>query len=407
MKLVFVSNYINHHQIPFSNALYQEVEGNFRFIQTEPMEEERVRMGWNEEEAPSYVMYSYNSPEECQNWIMDSDIVIYGGAEDESYIKPRLKAGKSVFRYSERLYKTGQWKAISPRGLMKKYHDHTRYRKDKVYLLCAGAYVSSDFDIIRAYPDKMFRWGYFTEAKQYDVADLMEAKGSVINNQKVISLLWAGRIIPYKHPQLAVGVAKHLKERGIPFHLDIIGGGEMEDVIKAMIAEYKLVDCVTLRGFKKPEEVRTYMEKADIYLATSNREEGWGAVINEAMNSGCAVVANHTMGAAPYLISHEENGLIYEDGKEKQLYNQVERLATEDAFRKKLGIAAYETITQVWNPENAAACLMKLIRKLKLTADHKLPKEGRAAVWTANGPGSKAPVISERKMYRYLITKNR
>ena len=53
------------------------------------------------------------------------------------------------------------------------------------------------------------------------------------------------------------------------------------------------------------------MERADIYLATSDRQEGWGAVINEAMNSGCAVVADHMMGAVPYLISHEENGMIY------------------------------------------------------------------------------------------------
>ena len=34
------------------------------------------------------------------------------------------------------------------------------------------------------------------------------------------------------------------------------------------------------------------MEQADIYLFTSDRNEGWGAVANEAMNSACAMVAD-------------------------------------------------------------------------------------------------------------------
>ena len=52
---------------------------------------------------------------------------VFGGVEDESYIKPRLKAGKIVIRASERLYREGQWKSISPRGRKKKYEDHTQY----------------------------------------------------------------------------------------------------------------------------------------------------------------------------------------------------------------------------------------------------------------------------------------
>ena len=46
------------------------------------------------------------------------------------------------------------------------------------------------------------------------------------------------------------------------------------------------------------------MEKSHIHLFTSNHLEGWGAVVNEAMNSGCAVVANREAGAVPYLIEH-------------------------------------------------------------------------------------------------------
>ena len=177
MKAVFVSNYINHHQIPFCDAMYRLMEGEFAFIQTERMEEHRVQMGWDLAEQPEYVRCHYEEPEVCRRMIADCDMVIFGGTDDESYIKERLATGKPVIRVSERLYKTGQWKAVSPRGLKKKYEDHTRYRRAQVYLLCAGAYVPSDFHIIRAYPDKMFRWGYFPETRHYIIEDLLAAKG--------------------------------------------------------------------------------------------------------------------------------------------------------------------------------------------------------------------------------------
>ena len=177
LQFVFVSNYINHHQIPFCNAMYRELNGSFRFIQTEPMEEERVKMGWQDESDLSYVKHFYEESGECGRLIMDAEVVLFGGTDDESYIAPRLAAGKPVLRYSERLYKTGQWKAVTPRGLLKKFKDHTKYRNSPVYLLCSGAYVPSDFHIVRAYPDKMFRWGYFPETKHYDLDRLMEGKG--------------------------------------------------------------------------------------------------------------------------------------------------------------------------------------------------------------------------------------
>lgn len=192
-RIAFVSNYINHHQIPFCNAMNRLLEGGFTFVETEPMEDERVRMGWHEEERPGYVRRYYEEPRACRELILDQDMVLFGGTDEESYIKERLEAGKPVIRISERLYKEGQWKAVSPRGLWKKYHDHTRYRKGPVWLLCAGAYVASDFHIIRSYPGKMYCWGYFPETKTYDVDMLLRQKG--YGEEKIPYLLWAARMM--------------------------------------------------------------------------------------------------------------------------------------------------------------------------------------------------------------------
>lgn len=414
MYITFVSNYINHHQIPFCKAMCAKEGVKFTFVQTEPMEAERVKMGWTVKDALSFVKYYYKEPQKCAELILKSDVVIFGGTDDESYIKPRLKAGKPVIRCSERLYREAQWKAVSPRGLVKKYLDHTRYRKEKVYLLCAGGYVPDDFHIVRAYPGKMYRWGYFPETRRYDIAALMSGKGYTGNGalekekKRPLYLLWVGRFMTLKHPELAIHAAGYLKGLGISFHLDMVGGGAMEEVLKKMIREKGLEKEVTLTGYKKPEEVRERMEKADILLATSDRGEGWGAVINEAMNSGCVVIADHMMGAVPFLIRHRENGLIYEDGNYLQMCRLTAEMAENEQARRRLGVNAYKTITQEWNAENAAEKLVELIHSLglveeKATASAQGEKAVKSDKYT--GPCSPAPVIRERKMYQWLCGK--
>ena len=89
MTLTFVSNYINHHQIPVSDELYRLLGDGYTFIQTEPVEEERLRMGWRDESGKlPYLKLFYEEPERCRELILNSDVVVFGGTDEESYIRP-------------------------------------------------------------------------------------------------------------------------------------------------------------------------------------------------------------------------------------------------------------------------------------------------------------------------------
>lgn len=387
MKITFISNYINHHQIPLANELYAELGDNYRFIQTEPMEEDRVKMGWGAEvKNIPYLLYFYEQPEECEKLVLESDVVVFGGVEDESYIQPRLKAGLFTIRCSERIYKEGQWKMISPRGLIKKYKDHVQYRKKDVYLLCAGGYVADDFRLIGAYPDKMMKWGYFVEKYNYDLQKLFSLKEE---NQET-AILWVGRMIDLKHPEYAVQMAVELKKLGKKFKLQFIGDGEKKEEIVTLAKSFNLEDCVEFMGFMSPKDVRKQMEKADILLMTSNRIEGWGAVVNEAMNAGCVVVASHIIGSAPYLIQHEENGLVFKAGSYASLTKEILKIIDNDCYRKKMGMAAYETIDTLWNPKTAAKRFIEFCNTKKVDRYEE-------------GPCSQAIPVREKSMYRKMV----
>jgi len=376
------------------------LEGGFTFVQTQAMEEERVRMGWHEAERPAYVRCFYEEEAWCRQLILDCDIVLFGGTDEEGYIRERLEAGSPVIRISERLYKTGQWKAVSPRGLRKKYLDHTRYRKAEVYLLCAGAYVASDFRLVGAYPGKMFCWGYFPETRHYAVEELMERKGC--GEERIPYFLWAGRMIDWKHPELALETARHLGEKGLKYRMELIGDGPLRRRMEALADRYGLRDRVGFLGYQPPEAVRQYMERADVFLFTSDRQEGWGAVANEAMNSGCALVADHMIGAAPFLVRDGENGFLYEDGKRECLFSLAERLAKDTQLCRRLGQNAYRTITEVWNAENAAERLMELVRRILGREDVQKTGEFQLSDGVVCVPCAPVPRLSGRGVRRSL-----
>ena len=71
MKLVFISNFFNHHQKPLSDEFYRILGDEYHFISTTEMPQERLKMGYPVLTA-SYVKYTYKSKsekEECINLI--------------------------------------------------------------------------------------------------------------------------------------------------------------------------------------------------------------------------------------------------------------------------------------------------------------------------------------------------
>lgn len=391
MTITFISNYINHHQIPFSDALYTLLGNDYHFIQTQPMEEERLAMGWSRdgEELP-YVLLLSQQEEECRRLILESDVLLAGWSGREDLVQERMLSGKMTVRISERIYREGRFKAISPRGLLHKYKEHIRFRNSKAYLLCAGAYVASDFALIRAYPGKMYRFGYFPETRHYLPGELEEKKMETDR----IEIAWAARFIPLKHPEYMLQLAKNLKERPEgAFHIHMVGGGEMEEKMKVLARTYQIEERITFYGFQSPAKVREIMEKCHIQIFTSNHLEGWGAVVNEGMNSGCVPVGNVQAGAVPYLIRHGYNGMVYPDDDYGKMEEAVRYLMTHPKERRDMGRHAYETIVQKWNAEEAAKRLIVMIEGW----------QKKEAVVYEDGPLSPAPVIAPGRMYASMM----
>lgn len=357
MKIVFVSNFFNHHQAFVSDRLYKLVQGDFRFIAMTEVPQERKELGYSEE-VSDYVI-RYDSSSECMLYIrslIDSaDIVIIGSA-DESLLRNRKRMKKPIFRYSERPLKNGsqlwkypirwiRWHLNNPANV-------------PIYMLCASAYTATDYHSYGLFRNKTLRWGYFPECRRYlNVQNMLLEK-------KTNELLWCGRFLDWKHPDMALALAKRLKEAGYHFKLNMVGMGEMHEELEALVQKWQLSDVVYFLGSKSPKEVREYMERCGIYLFTSDRKEGWGAVLNEAMNSGCAVIASKEAGSTPYLVDDGVSGYVYDPDDLDCIYERTKYLLDHPMEQMRIGLNAYEKIIHVWNPENAAERLMVIFDRI-------------------------------------------
>ncbi len=182
--------------------MVRKLGDDFKFIATEPIHDERLEMKYeNMNDKYSFCIKSYedDSYDLAMELCKTSDVVIIGSAPEE-FIQSRLIENKLTFRYSERIFKKGLWRIASPRAIYSLYRNHTRYRNHNLYMLCASAYTSSDFSYVGAYNNKTFKWGYFPEVKKYDVRELFLKK----KNNRMMSILWVGRLIEWKHPELAI-----------------------------------------------------------------------------------------------------------------------------------------------------------------------------------------------------------
>ena len=381
MKIVIVSNYINHHTKSLCYELYKILGDRFAFVETKQSEDsaDAFKRGYayfmantNTEEKP-WLVRGWQAQEQARKIIFDADAVITANCSDD-WVMSRLKAGKLTFRAHERWYrKPLPWYQF-PRAIIGGWLHHGRF--PSLHLLSASGYTAADAAKIGCFRGKAYRWGYFPAFREYTMQQIEENK---CNETPVI--LWAGRFIDWKRADDALAVCEKLLTEGYRFRLRIAGSGPEEENLRRTVKG--MGNTVQFMGVLSPEELRDEMEKSDIFLFTSDFQEGWGVVLNEAMNSGCAVVASHAAGSTPYLVKDRENGLIYPCGNREAMAEKIRELLDSPVCRLQMGRRAYETIRDQWTPEQAAT---KLVRLCECLLNGTPPVE-------TDGPCSAAPII--------------
>jgi len=382
MKIVFISNFLNPHQYPVAKALYELTDGEYRFVELESMPDSFRKAGFPDYDKKPWLIKAWKSENslcETDRLVLDADVMIAGGcAAVEPYIDKRLKLDKLTFKYTERWFKRGLLNLLSPNIFKPVLSYHLKHRNKPYYLLCASAFSACDANMVGMFKNKAYRWGYFPKTGS-DVCD--EDIFRIFRKPYPFRIMTVCRMLDWKQPEMMVKAAKYLHDNDFDFIMDMYGSGERMEVVRSLIKKYDLESVVVMRGNIPNEKIHEEMRRHHCLLFTSNKREGWGAVVNEAMANGCTVVGASKIGAVPYLIKNGNSGIVFRDGDQNDLNEKLLELAANVSRCERLAREARKTITILWSPEEAAKRIIKLSESIL---------NGEMAPFTDGGPCSLA-----------------
>lgn len=351
MKCVFHTLCSSPHQLPLACELVRLLgEDNYRYVAVSPMQNERRQMGWGGGRDMRWIVRQWEDKEKANALIRSAEIFITG-ERDLSLMEFHLNQHHPVIYCSERWFKPrlGICRLMLPAYFKMAYNfvKLLTRRNSTLYYYPMGVHAARDMArlcglmhgdwrclfkapelVFQKEPggkiclqgkniknsgryclDKMRLWGYFVENSELNRKESIELRKMTRKAGSIIRVLWVGRLLDWKRVDTiikAVGEHSKMRERfgSLPeITLDIYGTGPKRERLKRMAAKYNC-DIRFYSPVPIPE-VRALMRQHDVYVLASNSYEGWGAVVNEALEEGMDVLGTFEAGASATLLPRE------------------------------------------------------------------------------------------------------
>jgi glycosyltransferase involved in cell wall biosynthesis len=158
-------------------------------------------------------------------------------------------------------------------------------------------------------------------------------------------LLFLSNLIPSKGVYVLLDACKVLKERGLQFVCDFVGGETKEidrAAFEAAVKERDLEGIVCYHGPKYGEEKEEYWRRADIFVfPTFYFNECFPLVLLEAMQWRLPLVSSDE-GGIPDIVKDGVNGFVCTRQNVQSLAEALEKLITDPILRQQMGEQGYQ-----------------------------------------------------------------
>ncbi|MFC0263912.1 glycosyltransferase family 4 protein [Fontibacter flavus] len=366
MHFIFWQKNLSIHQSAFLREL--AIHEQVTLVVKEEFNPARRSQGWHRPDFGLSRIMVGPSDQEIQNLITnDSEAIhVFSGFFGVSMI---AFAYKQVFvlRYTAFFFlEPFDVKGIKGKLRYLKYSNFIRKHRSKIKgLLVTGEKAKKLYQKCGMPANKVFSWGYFTE--------VFGEKAVERNNLKVCQILYVGTINRNKNIIPLVKLVKGLNNFFGKFL--IIGGGPLKEELKELIKDENKIEYF---GNVSNQLVKKYLCEVDLLILPS-KYDGWGAVVNEALQAGTPVIASENCGAES-LLDGEIRGEVFSfSGK-----NNLEVVLKKWLGKGKVSIEHRKAI-QEWSQKNisgeaAAGYFVEIVEYL----------EGRrverpVAPWILNG----------------------
>ena len=188
--------------------------------------------------------------------------------------------------------------------------------------------------------DKLFDASLLSERIFYQYA---------FRGKKII--LFIGRLIEAKSPNLLLEVFSELNRSNTNLRLVFIGDGKLEQDLKKYVTSHGLNDSVFFTGRLTGQDLYAWYNLGQIFVLPSQHEP-FGAVVNEALVAGCKVVVSDSVGSS--CLINENNGIVFKTNNRDSLSSSLSQILSqvspfnEVCVRKNNMNESFSTITKTF-----------------------------------------------------------
>ncbi|TCT03973.1 glycosyltransferase family 4 protein [Aquabacter spiritensis] len=171
-------------------------------------------------------------------------------------------------------------------------------------------------------------------------------------------VLFAAKFEPRKRPEDLVRAMAGLQREGIAGQVLLVGSGETEPDLRALVAQSGIADVV-FHGFANQSALPAIYGVSDIFVLPAENEP-WGLAVNEAMCAGLAIVASDEVGCVPDLVETGVTGATFRARDLAGLAAALRPLLADADHRRRCGAHSLARIAR-WSYRESADGLMRAL----------------------------------------------
>lgn len=301
IRILYITSILCHHEFGFWDCISMDNEYSFYYMSTRKPGEE-ISYRYLNNDFRGYHINSHSYSNEQLKTIIDNADIIFIGAVEDLRIWKHIEGKSNVTPILEHYSRFRPLLPNIPIEALRRIKFYLSIKKrlegyHKKYILCNSYYTDRDFRW--CFKDQVYlRFSYFENYLFPSIESL--------NNKDKNNILYVGRgDVDFKCVGIAYKAFRYFKKID-RYQLNVVGKN---------VKRSNLKDIRYIEYFSHIDMMKAF-EQSSIFLFTSDRREGWGVVLNEAMSKGCIVFASSKAGSTNVLIEDGVNGFTFSSFRE-------------------------------------------------------------------------------------------
>ena len=334
VRFVFWQQFHSPHQYALLDALSRHPEGHtVELVLDQGMSEERRTMHWSEPQyehvtvhvCPSRALIDLLVSQQAQ-----TSVHIFSGLRNDGTSARALDLCRAQRQQIVVMAEGGDWtghSSLKYLRLLKHRLLRARYGRHIRQILAIGELGVEWYRRV-GYPQHLLTpFAYFVEISQMANRTLSHE----------VEFLFVGRALTYKGGHLLIEALGRLKH--LPWSATLVTEGPQQTAWEALTRSEGIENRIHFRKFEAPADVARRMANAAVLVLPNSADEGWGAVVNEALFQGTPVICTTLTGAKDMVQGDEQRGQVIEpnlDALAIALEQQILRGSPSEAARDEV-----------------------------------------------------------------------